>query len=390
MNIYNNQLSALSLRLKYSLLLLGILVVIMLYDGTVLSVILRSVADAYLQVSAFVFAALYIFYLLEKLLNINALALLAEKKWEVPFAAFLGALPGCGGAIIVTTQYVKGKQSFGAFTAALIATMGDAAFLLIAREPLTGLMIIALGFVIGFLFGVIVNYIHGPDFMRGKESRKAVIADGGVVEKTSVSLVKTVAMLDKVWLFWMIPGVIFAIMLAAQFSFEGLLEPIMLVVGVVGACLCWGMYVVLGQEDPSNIAVDASNKSSSYRLNLRNFIDDTNFVTVWVILAFLLFEVSVHLLQFDLRMLFNTIAPLVPLVAILIGFIPGCGPQILVTTLYLEGFIPLSALLGNAISNDGDALFPALALAKKAAIMATLYSAVPALLLSYGYYILVE
>ena len=64
--------------------------------------------------------------------------------------------------------------------------------------------------------------------------------------------------------------------------------------------------------------------------------------------------------------------------AIFFGFLPGCGPQIVVTTFYLNGFIPLSAEIGNAISNDGDALFPAIALAPKAAVIATLYSAIPA------------
>ena len=76
--------------------------------------------------------------------------------------------------------------------------------------------------------------------------------------------------------------------------------------------------------------------------------------------------------------------------AIVIGFLPGCGPQILVTTLYLNGAIPFSAQLGNAISNDGDALFPAIALSPKAAMLATFYSALPAFIVGYGYYFLFE
>ncbi|MGB1399971.1 MAG: putative manganese transporter, partial [Candidatus Puniceispirillaceae bacterium] len=55
---------------------------------------------------------------------------------------------------------------------------------------------------------------------------------------------------------------------------------------------------------------------------------------------------------------------------------------------YLSGYLPLSAQIGNAISNDGDALFPAIALAPGAAVMATLYSAIPALLISYGWFFL--
>ena len=77
-----------------------------------------------------------------------------------------------------------------------------------------------------------------------------------------------------------------------------------------------------------------------------------------------------------------------PLIAVLIGFLPGCGPQIIVTTLYIQGVIPFSALAANAISNDGDALFPAIAMTPKAAIIATIYTAIPALMVGYGLYFL--
>ena len=60
------------------------------------------------------------------------------------------------------------------------------------------------------------------------------------------------------------------------------------------------------------------------------------------------------------------------------------------TTLYLSGALPLSAQFGNAISNDGDALFPAIAIAPKAALVATLYSGVPAAIVAYGWLFLFE
>ena len=97
-----------------------------------------------------------------------------------------------------------------------------------------------------------------------------------------------------------------------------------------------------------------------------------------------------YLTNIDLKLFFDLWLPLVPLVAIFFGFLPGCGPQIVVATFYLNGFIPLSAELGNAISNDGDALFPAIALAPKAAVLATIYSAIPAIIVAYGYFIFLE
>ena len=131
-------------------------------------IIFASVADAYLQVSTFVAGTFMIFYGIEKFLKIDATAALRRNTiWQVPVAAALGALPGCGGAIIVVTQYVTGRLSFGSVVAVLTATMGDAAFLLIAQEPLTGLAIIVMGFVVGTLSGWVINAIHGGDFLRG-------------------------------------------------------------------------------------------------------------------------------------------------------------------------------------------------------------------------------
>ena len=123
---------------------------------------------------------------------------------------------------------------------------------------------------------------------------------------------------------------------------------------------------------------------------LSRVIDTTNFVTTWVIGGFLTFEIFMYFTQIDLKIFFDLWLPFVPLMAVLFGFLPGCGPQIVIATFYLNGFIPLSAELGNAISNDGDALFPAIALAPKAALLATFYSAIPALIVAYGYFFIFE
>ena len=111
--------------------------------------------------------------------------------------------------------------------------------------------------------------------------------------------------------------------------------------------------------------------------------EETSFVTVWVIAGFLAYEYAYTFFGLDLEVLAEAAWIFLPILAILVGFIPGCGPQVLVTTLYLNGVIPFAALIGNSISNDGDALFPAIALTPRMAIIATLYSGIPALIISY-------
>jgi len=77
---------------------------------------ITALSDAFFQVSVFVAATLLIYYYAIERLPQLELSYLSAKSpaLEVFFAALLGALPGCGGAIIVVTQFTKGQASFGA------------------------------------------------------------------------------------------------------------------------------------------------------------------------------------------------------------------------------------------------------------------------------------
>ncbi len=351
-------------------------------DPVFFKIVISSVADAYLQVSVFVAATLLIFYILERHLRIDTASLMARyRSWQVPLAAFLGALPGCGGAIIVMTQYITGRVRFGSMVAVLIATMGDAAFLLLAREPLTGLAIFVLSLVVGTVSGYVVDAIHNADFLRPK-------APGAVDHFADKDQDQPLlgSLLRRGWLMLLGPGMILGVLAAAQIetdAFFGSLAvygPTMMI-GFVGGALCILMW--LAQPGPAMGFATAVRPDDPVS---NRVIADTNFVTVWVVGGFLAYESLIYFTGFDLKSYFQAVAALAPLLGVIVGFLPGCGPQVVVTTLYLNGVVPLSAQLGNAISNDGDALFPAIALAPGAAIVATLYSAVPALLVGYGWF----
>ena len=355
----------------------------------------QSLSDAFLQVTVFVAATLAIFYSLEAWYKIDVTALLARHHvWQVPIAAGLGALPGCGGAIMVITQYIRGGISFGSVVSVLTATMGDAAFLLLAQAPLTGLSIFAIGFVVGVTSGYIVDAIHGTDFLRYKGDGKDPACSPCIRRVDSRAW-------RYLWTLFLIPGLIFGGYIAFQADTAAIFGTFMgtetvVWVGLTGAIvslLLWGVVSpIRADQEPENDESLGWASAGSGRLGdaPARVVGDTCFVTVWVAFAYLIYELGVHFTGVDLKTLFQTWAPLVPLVAILVGFIPGCGPQVVVAAMYLNGLVPFSAEIGNAISNDGDALFPAIAMAPKAAIIATLYSAVPAFIVAYGYYWLFE
>ena len=146
----------------------GLLILALAFQGGNFGEVIRgSMIDAYLQVSVFVGFTLFVFIGLDSLTKYDVkLFLTKTQNVHVPLAAILGAIPGCGGAIIVVTQYIQGRISFGSLVAVLTATMGDAAFLILAMEPSTGLLIFCLGIFVGSVSGYIVDIIHGEKFMQ--------------------------------------------------------------------------------------------------------------------------------------------------------------------------------------------------------------------------------
>ena len=359
----------------------GLLILTLAFQSGEFGEIIRSsMTDAYLQVSVFVGFTLFIFIGLDSLTKFDITSFLVKtKKFHVPLSAFLGALPGCGGAIIVVTQYIQGRIGFGSLVAVLTATMGDAAFLILAIEPSTGLLIFALGAVVGSITGYVVDIIHGNKFLIQKFND-----DGNeeVLEKTFVSK------FNIFWLLIFMPGFILGILVAFQVNINNLIFlpnnfELTAIIGSSGAILSIFMWSL----NPLSDFQCSTDKSRGF---LSRVVDTTNFVSTWVICGFLVFEIFMFFTSIDLKVFFDIWLPFVPLIAILFGFLPGCGPQVVVATFYLNGFIPLSAELGNAISNDGDALFPAIALAPKAAVVATIYSAVPAIIVAYSYMYIFE
>ncbi len=352
---------------------------------------LNALSDAYLSVSVFVAGTLALVYAAEHGFKTDlGYLLMRYRHWQVPAGALLGAFPGCGGAIVAMTQYIRGYLSFGGVVATLTATMGDAMFLLLAKEPMTGLGILTMGVVVGTVSGYLVDAIHGPDFMRPHSSPAATS-----YSKQQQGHDSSLSTMEKFWVVLMVPGVFVGVLAAFQVDFNLLVSTMIPGepdhwLGVAGAVLAIIMWIRSedGQEESPCTSGDSCNVPD--KSVIRRVMSDTNFITAWVVSAFVGYELVVAVFGIDLGAGLTVWAPLVPAVAILVGFIPGCGPQILVTSLYISGALPLSAQLGNAISNDGDALFPAIAVAPKAALVATIYSAIPAIIVGYGWYLFME
>ena len=365
-------------KLNFKKISFFVFILILTFNPSEIGSITRlAMANAYLSVSVFVGITLFIFLYFERSKTYSLSNFFKKNtNFQVPIAACLGAIPGCGGAIIIVTQYLQGNITFGCLVAVLTSTMGDAAFLILAKQPASALLIFLICMVVGIVTGFIIDYIIPNKYSKTNIS-KLNLKLGEIKNKNHLFLYKF-------WLVIFIPGSILGILGQFQINLEKILNfDINYFLGFSATLLAMFIWSINPFSDKA-ISVDTSRNIQS------KSIDMTNFVTVWVVVGFLFFDLGMYFTGIDFKKLFDVILPLTPFLAIFVGFIPGCGPQILTATLYLNGYIPFSAEIGNAISNDGDALFPAIAICPKEAILATVYSAIPAIIVAYSYFFLFE
>lgn len=389
-NSFSQSFSFSQFSLQHKRLLLPITLLALVAAETTRTITVTTLSDAFWAVSTYVAFTLVIYHYLSNIMGkTNRITALYNKSRtnQVVFSSLLGALPGCGGAIVVTTQYISGKVGFGSVVAVLTATMGDAAFLLIAAQPKVGFGVMVLGVVVGAVSGIIVNALHKDDFLR-PEAKEIVEPKRDI----PCLQVKAINLQGAFWKWVLVPATVVAVLGSFQVDINQLLHVPEHTIEWIGAALAIGsmlLWSLTKEISDYQSTVSEDNKCVTSH-PIQKAAQDTNFVSAWVIVAFLIFELTTYFSGVDLHTVFLGYGMWMPLIGLAIGLLPGCGPQILVTSLYLSGAIPMSAQLSNAISNDGDALFPAIALAPKAAMVATFYSAVPAFVVGYGYYFLFE
>jgi hypothetical protein len=387
--------------------------------------VLEPAAAAFLEVGTFVAVALAAFGLLRWRLGDRLPAWLEAHRHRGPFAgAALGAFPGCGGAIVVIPLYLRGQVSFGTVVATLTATMGDSSFVLLAADPALAVGVHAGLLVVGTATGLVVDRLGiaprprtstgparavagvtapgaraaaspqpagpSPRTRRPRRGREGPPIPGPaqthLVGESARGLTGRLTLAGLPWgllAFWlvtvaaMVVAVPTVLQLADPSRFDVGGVPTTTVLGLTGVAMSL-LITLLGHhgghaehahqpagERPRTVLVDAARETAR--------------VTTWVVVAFVGYEVVVATTGLDVGTL-PTIGLVGVVAGALLGLLPGCGPQLVLTGLYAQGALPLSVLAANALSQDGDALIPLLASDRRAAVLASAITVVPGLL----------
>ncbi|MGL5821424.1 MAG: putative manganese transporter [Sarcina sp.] len=372
----------------------------------ILDIFVGSASDSYIQVGVFVGAVLIIFALLDYKSQGKMIKYIEKSKKIQPFiGAFLGLTPGCGGAIIVMPLFIKGTVSYGTVIATLIATMGDSAFVLMTTRPIDYLIISFCSYIIGVIVGYIVDYF---DLEIKLNLRKTIEINESRRQEKLVNREKSIRknlIIDKITekfdlflynigyvIYWSVLfiGLVLGILLLMQIDLNKDLgiNNLGLYFGLIGMIISL-LYVLMSRKKIKNCNCNSVQKRS-FKDSLRHNAYETASVNLWVMMAYLIYEVGILMIggEHVLTTIFMATGVVAVIVGALIGLIPGCGPQIIFVTLYAKGFIPFAALLANAISQDGDALLPLMARDKKSPLWATIITTIPALAIGIGGYLL--
>ena len=392
-----------------------------------IEIILGSAEDVFLQIGVFVGAVLLIFGLINyKQKGKPIQRLIDAKRLQPLFGALLGLTPGCGGAIFVMPLYLKGSISFGTVVATLVATMGDSAFVLISTNPIQYVYVSAICFVTAILTGYAVDKLGidgGLAKTRSARLRKLEISkeqhqlisnnitrhightDGDEVDVLfHHSKTKHQVEAKIIWfthhiaykIFWLIAGIglILGILLLCQVNVNTSLgiTNIGAIIGVSGTIICVLYMIITKRLFKNEDHIFEEEKVFSLKETLVHNAEDTAFVTTWCFVAYLIYEFTVYAIGGDDVVKDWLIASgvMTVLIGALVGLIPGCGPQILFVTLYSRGMLPFAALIANAVSQDGDALFPLLAIDRRSALTATLITTIPALIIGLAWFFLFD
>jgi len=261
-------------------------------------------------------------------------------------ASLLGVFPGCLGAFVSVSLYMRGLLSFGAIVACMIATSGDEAFVMLALFPKTALLLFAALFVAGSLFGWISDAMANRLRIQIRPACEEATLHHGNADCRCFD--------RDIWRWPWSPGVP-RILVAA-----GLLASL----GAVGAGWIgdapWIRASLLTLLTIVLVLVLTVPEHYLREHILAHIVRrHLGRVLLWTFGALVVLDVGLQ--YWDMASFVHGHMAIVFLTAALLGLLPTSGPHLVFVMLFSQGFVPFSVLFVNSIVQDGHGTLPLLA-----------------------------
>jgi hypothetical protein len=303
-------------------------------------------------ISAFVFTMMLLVEYFNAVTGTRWQRVLLGNRWkQYIVAALLGASPGCLGTFVVFTMYSHGMVSLGAMIAAAVATFGDEEFVLLAMAPKTALFM-GLGLcVIGILSGLIVDV-----FYKKKIEPVACIKGIDIDPQQQCSRFSFHQFVRQ----WRNCSM-------ARFLLTSILVVILILLfsGIMGGDMPLWLRYTLITTIAASLVIAATTNDHFLEDHLWRHIALRHVprIFLWTLGALVIMYFLTE--RLNLGPMIQKSRWIVLVIACLVGIIPESGPHLLFVTLYVQGTVPLSVLVGSSIVQDGHGLLPMLAHSRK-------------------------
>ena len=306
-----------------------------------------------LMITSFVFTMMLLIEYLNVLTSGEWQKKLANKAWgQYVLASLLGVIPGCLGPFVVVAMYSHGILSLGAVVAAMVATSGDEAYVMLAMIPKQALLITGILFAVGIMAGILTDIFIN----------KSAIGKTQCCEKLEVHDIESCNCFPRGMILqqWRecspSRGILtFVLILFILAFFSGEVGPptwnwiriTLLLVSLIA------LFIVVTVPDHFL-------EKHLWQHVVKQHVPQIFLWTLGALIAMYVLTEHLHLV--------STIREgkwIVLLVACLVGLIPESGPHLIFVTFYAQGTIPLSILLASSIVQDGHGMLPMLAHSKR-------------------------
>lgn len=296
---------------------------------------------------------------------------------QILLAALLGVIPGCLGTFIAVSLYTHKIIKFPALVTVLIATSGDEAFVMFGEIPKQALFLNLILFVVSILIGfILLLFFKDKTYMKLNENmlhshktpdcscfdKKMFIKDW---QNLSFERALLVGFTTLILLFFLVK------LMNGESSFEVITFIVVLL---------FTLFVVT--TVPEHFLKEHFWKHVLKKHFLRIFL--------WVLGTILFIDIILPYLNIS-QQSFAPIAEkyffLILLIAVAVGIIPESGPNLVFIFLFSQGYIPMSILMANSVSQDGHGSLPLLAESRKSFFIAKSINVIVGLLVGIAGFI---
>jgi len=295
---------------------------------------------------------------------------------QYSIASLLGATPGCLGAFMNVSFYIRGLLGFGAIVGGMVATSGDEAFAMLILFPVKALGLFGLLFVLGIIIAWLTDKIAPLLKIRPSEACKLGNLHYDVeyqcFERPITSHFTKLSFARFLLLALLITFIIF-------FS-----------TGVIGSENCgWERITLIALLSIATLIV-ITVPDHYLEEHIWQHISKRHIWRVFLWTFATLLIVNIGLKYWNLGSFAQTNMAWILLISVLVGLIPESGPHMIFVIMFSEGLIPFSVLLASSIVQDGHGILPLLSHTVKDSIIIKIFKlffglALGAILYSVGW-----